>query len=65
VQVIVDFDQQLAARLLQLTTVMNVFDRLFETNSDEQTDDNRGDVDEETFPGVNRFVRSVHIEHGR
>jgi hypothetical protein len=44
---------------------VNVFDRLFETNSDEQTDDNRGDVDEETFPGVNRFVRSVHIEHRR
>jgi hypothetical protein len=36
--------------------LVEVFDRLFKANRDEQADDDRGDMYEETLPGVDGFM---------
>jgi hypothetical protein len=59
-----DNSRRASSCLLQLMTVMQVFNRLFE--SDEQTDNDSGDVDEEVPPRVDgrlgrphRYLRNV------
>ena len=44
--------------------VMEVFDGLFETDGDEETEDDGGDVDEEVAPGAGGVMRGVDVEHG-
>jgi hypothetical protein len=43
--------------------VVNPFDCLFKADRDEEADDDSGDVNEEAFPGVHRFLRGVNFEH--
>jgi hypothetical protein len=45
--------------------VVNELDRLFESDSNQEPDHDRSDMDEEAFPCVNRLVGSVNIEHRR
>jgi hypothetical protein len=44
---------------------VNGLNGLFERDCDEQTDDNSRNVNEEAFPGMQNFVGSVDIKHGR
>ena len=52
------------AGLAQLVMLVDALDGLFESDGDEQTDDNGGDVDEEVAPGVGGVVWRVDVEHG-
>ncbi len=45
-------------------SVLNDFDRLFEADGDEQTEDDGGDVDKEVAPGAGGVVGGVDVEHG-
>jgi hypothetical protein len=45
--------------------VVEVLDGLFEADSNEQTDDDSGEVDKEGFPSMDVLVRSVNVEHRR
>ena len=58
------FEPQRVAGLRHPVSMMEEFDRLFQADGDEQTDHDRGNVDEEVLPSVNGLVR-VYIEHGR
>ena len=51
--------------VLALMVVVQGFDGLFEADGDEEADADGGDVDEEVAPGVDGFVGSVDVEHGR
>src|ERR1700739_3766541 len=46
-------------------TFVKMFDRLLKSNSDQQPDNNRRDVDEEVFPRVGWFVWCMNVEHKR
>jgi hypothetical protein len=55
-----------AKRLTRLRNLMAVMKNLYcllQPNCDQQTDDDRGNVDEEALPSVYGFVRSVNVEH--
>ena len=43
---------------------MKPLDGLLQTDGDQQTDADGGDVDEEVFPGVGGGVGWVDVEHG-
>jgi hypothetical protein len=45
-------------------TVMKKLDRLLEADCNAQSDDNCGNVNEETFPGMQSLLGWVDIEHG-
>ncbi|MDE2348918.1 MAG: hypothetical protein KGL92_10490, partial [Gammaproteobacteria bacterium] len=42
-----------------LMLVMEELDGLLQPDGDEETNDNRGDMDEETLPDVNQLMRSM------
>ncbi|WP_458068276.1 hypothetical protein [Rhodanobacter sp. BL-MT-08] len=42
---------------------MNILNGLFQANGNQQTDDDRGDVDKEVSPGSGRMLRNVDIKH--
>jgi hypothetical protein len=54
---------QSCASLGDLMTMMKVLDRLLEADCDAQSDDDCGNVNEESLPGVRGFMRRVDIEH--
>ena len=54
-----------ATELSDLLSVVVVLDSLFEANSNEQTDDDSGEVDKEGFPSMEDLLGSVNVEHGR
>jgi hypothetical protein len=51
--------------LRSLMSMVYVFDGLFESNGKEQTNGNRGDVDEKILPRVDDLMGGVHIKHRR
>lgn len=48
-----------------LVAVIDGLNGLLERDGDEQTDDDGRNVNEKVFPGMDRLVRSVNIEHRR
>ena len=46
-------------------SMVYVLDSLFESNGEEQTNGDRGDVDQKILPGVDGLMGSVHIKHRR
>jgi hypothetical protein len=54
---------QLIVQFLQLMLMVQVFNRLFEADGDEQAEDDGGDVDEEVAPGAGGVVGGVDVEH--
>ncbi len=64
VEVVFGFDAQALLELMSLMAVVGCFNRLLQTDGDEQTDADGGDVDEEVLPGVGGFVGRVDVEHG-
>ena len=58
------FEPKRFASLRHPVPMMEKLDRLFKADGDEQTDHDRGNVDEEVFPSMNSLVR-VYIEHCR
>ena len=48
-----------------LVSMMEELDGLFQSNGNEQADDDRREMNEEVLPGVDSFVGSVNVEHGR
>jgi hypothetical protein len=57
--------QSTLPQLVKLMTLVKMFDRLLKSNSDQQPDNNRRDVDEEVFPRVGWFVWCMNVEHKR
>ena len=47
-----------------LVVVVEGFDGLLEAHSDDEADDDGGDVEEEVAPGVGGVVGRVDVEHG-
>jgi hypothetical protein len=47
----------------RLMAVVDVLDRLFESDGDDEADDDGGDVEEEVFPCVSGLVRGMDIKH--
>ena len=47
-----------------LVAVVEEFDRLFEADGDQQTDDDGGDVDEEVSPHGGGVMGGMDVEHG-
>ena len=62
--VFVKLGRQFFASLLQLVTVVEVLDGLFEADGDEEADDDGGDVDEEVSPGAGGVMCGMDVEHG-
>jgi hypothetical protein len=50
--------------IADLVAVVEGLDGLLEPDGDEQTDDDRCNMDEEVFPRVRGLVRRVDVEHG-
>jgi hypothetical protein len=50
---------------MQLVAVVEKALRSAPVNGDQEPDDNRGDMDEEALPRVNRFMGSANIKHRR
>jgi hypothetical protein len=46
---------------MELMAVMEVFDCLLETDGDEESDDDSGDVNEEVSPGVSGMWGGVDV----
>jgi hypothetical protein len=51
------------ASLGYLMTMMKILECLFEADCDAQSDDDCGNVNEESFPGMRGLVRRVDVEH--
>jgi hypothetical protein len=51
------------AEIGSLVTMMDGLDGLLQADSDEQTNNDGGDVDEEVSPGMRFSVGSVDVEH--
>ena len=49
----------------ELMPVMKMLDRLFESDGNKQTDDNRRNMDEERLPAMNSVMGCVNVQHGR
>jgi hypothetical protein len=62
-QVLFGFIVEVFLKLMALMAVVNGFDGLFEAYSDEEADDDGGDVDEEVAPGGGGVMRWVDVEH--
>ena len=43
--------------------VVNVLDDLFKANGDDEPNDDRRDMDEETSPGMRALVGRMDVEH--
>jgi hypothetical protein len=57
--------EQVFASLLGLMAMVEVLHCLFEANGDQQSDHDCRDADKEILPGVDGWVGSVYVEHGR
>jgi hypothetical protein len=49
---------------VQLVTMMKIYDRLFETDRNQQSDRNGRDVDQKLSPRMNVLVRWMNFYHG-
>jgi hypothetical protein len=59
------FAPETLATFIQLVTMVEELNGLFEPDGDKEADTNRSDVDEKRPPGVDAIVRGVDIEHRR
>jgi hypothetical protein len=50
-------------QLVKLMTFVKMLDRLLKSNSDQQPENNRSDVNEEILPRMRRCVRRVNVKH--
>jgi hypothetical protein len=57
------FEAESVARISCLVAVMKGLDRLFDAYSDDEADDDGGDVNEEVSPAVDGGVRRMDVEH--
>src|SRR5216683_1350571 len=58
------FSLQSLSRFIELKVSVNLLHQLLQADRDEEADDDGGQVNKETLPGVNGFVRGVNVEHG-
>jgi hypothetical protein len=60
-----DLGKDLLACFMGLLVMMEVLDGLLKADGNEQANNDRGDVDEETLPSVDGFMWCVDFKHGR
>lgn len=63
-EVLFGFAAEVILQLVALIPVMEELDGLFEADSDEEANNDGGDVDEEIAPGVGGVMGRVNVEHG-